>query len=324
VSRRSGFNPLEMKISKQLSTVNPVRKLAPFRDKSLTGLAMAFFPPPTCSDAPQRKGWSFLSNGEGAYRVNKTFLTGFTLIELLVVIAIIALLMSILMPALAKARKMAKAAMCMSNEKQWATFFSMYTDDYNGSFMPGRFNNKNWWEVLELYYKNRSLLCCPMADNPNKQAKDGHGNYGTWGPTWFNDYYGSYGINEWVCNPVIKVGQTSGSDLRDSANLSKYWRSTNVKGQSSIPLLGDSWWDQAWAEADDWIPSYPGEWEGTYDDMAHFCINRHDGIINMLFMDYSIRKVRIPELWHFPWHRGYDFDDAPTEDDFPEWIQKLY
>jgi len=94
---------------------------------------------------------------------------GFTLIELLVVIAIIALLMSILMPALAKARKMTKAAMCMSNERQWASFFSMYTDDYNGSFMPGRLTGKwrdNWWIALEPYYKDRALLLLPDGQQP--------------------------------------------------------------------------------------------------------------------------------------------------------------
>ncbi len=59
---------------------------------------------------------------------------GFTLIELLVVIAIIALLMSILMPALAKSRKMTRAVMCASREKQWGAFFLMYTDDFDGSY----------------------------------------------------------------------------------------------------------------------------------------------------------------------------------------------
>jgi prepilin-type N-terminal cleavage/methylation domain-containing protein len=253
---------------------------------------------------------------------------GFTLIELLVVIAIIALLMSILMPTLAKARRMTRAAMCMSQEKQWGSFFTMYTDDFDGSFMAGRFSSNwkdNWWAVMEPYYKDRSLLCCPMATDPDKNPWEGYGNYGTWGPQWFPDgFYGSYGINEWISNPVIKAGQTSGSELRDSANQAKYWKNTNVKGQSSIPLLGDSWWDQSWAEADDWIPDYAGQFEGTYDDMAHFCLDRHDGFINMLFMDYSVRKIKIPQLWDFPWHRGFDFEDAPTAHNFPIWIRKLY
>ena len=256
---------------------------------------------------------------------------GFTLIELLVVIAIIALLMSILMPALGRARKMTKSAMCMSNLKQWGSFFSMYTDDYGGKFMGGRnVGGQNWWEVLELYYKNRALLCCPMADNPNKQAKDGYGSYGTWGPTWFPAptsgpnpgvyFYGSYCINEWVCNPVLKAGVP---DMSKKSGQ-KYWRSTNVKNQSSIPLLADGWWDQAWADAFDWIPTYPAEWEGTTgDDMAHFVVMRHDGFINMLFMDYTVRRVHIKELWNLKWNKLTNPEDAPTDDDWPEWLQKL-
>jgi prepilin-type N-terminal cleavage/methylation domain-containing protein len=58
----------------------------------------------------------------------------FTLIELLVVIAVIALLLSILMPALSKAKRQAKAAVCQSNLHQWGLIYSMYTGDNNGLF----------------------------------------------------------------------------------------------------------------------------------------------------------------------------------------------
>lgn len=60
----------------------------------------------------------------------------FTLIELLVVIAIIAILASMLLPALNKARETAKKISCVSKLKNISTAMKMYCDDFSGYFVP--------------------------------------------------------------------------------------------------------------------------------------------------------------------------------------------
>jgi prepilin-type N-terminal cleavage/methylation domain-containing protein len=100
---------------------------------------------------------------------------GFTLIELLVVIAIIALLMAILMPALQRVRKQAKAVICQTYLKQWGTIFNMYCDD-NSRKMPDRSapdssGQGRWMYSLREYYSNaKGLKLCPLVKKSSTES----------------------------------------------------------------------------------------------------------------------------------------------------------
>lgn len=118
--------------------------------------------------------------------------SGFTLVELLVVIGIIALLISILLPALSKARASAKSAMCMSNLRTLGQCYYVYANDNKGKGFiyayvvappTGMTSSQQFWFAarntasggtqswdpatgyLTSYYKNPAFLNCPSASD---------------------------------------------------------------------------------------------------------------------------------------------------------------
>jgi len=240
----------------------------------------------------------------------------FTLVELLVVIAIIALLMAILMPALNRAKKLAKEVYCRANLKQWGLVWVMYTEDYEGK-LPVMLG-PNWMKRL-IDYSGRSekMLYCPMATRINPSATGDAVRYSAMGGG-----EGSYTLNEWIY------------DEPGYSNRPReyYWRNVNQKGLYKAPVMGDGFFrSDGQPFAIDKPPTYDGQNRTTMgkDEMRLFCINRHDGFINVLFMDWSTRKVGLKELWTLEWHRGYEPKDCKytivggSSIPWPDWMQRF-
>ncbi len=73
--------------------------------------------------------------------------TAFTLIELLVVISILLVVMGLLFPVLSKSKMKSKATICMSNERQIAQAFILYSNEYNGIMVAGRMPDNTAFDV---------------------------------------------------------------------------------------------------------------------------------------------------------------------------------
>ncbi len=155
----------------------------------------------------------------------------FTLVELLVVIAIIAVLAGMLLPALGRAKEMARRTQCLNHTRQLGLSHVLYGDDYNG-FYPPRASRNRWPTQLLPYYREIKLLKCP-SDNQKPLASSNR-------PNRLIDIHPdealrSYIINGW--NDYFE--QVLGNRFSMSVIAGKSMRESGISSPSQTIVMGE-------------------------------------------------------------------------------------
>jgi len=263
---------------------------------------------------------------------------GFTLVELLVVISIIALLLAILMPSLARARDEAKSLVCKTNLKQLGQGMISYVISENNGYFPIEQNHMVWIRQVTDYiglkwedqYKKKGYNYCPKATKFSNAVDPRYG--GTFA-MFFWGYGGSYGINRWLHK---RPSSGEGNPNSDNNPSDAFWQNADkVKQASNVPMFSDATFGGIWARASGPPPDYADkfpqcllryEYPGQFTSNANtamypVCINRHNRGINSVFVDQSVRKVRLKELWTLKWGPKFNTNGLWTEANStkPQW-----
>ena len=212
----------------------------------------------------------------------------------------------------------------------WGKIFAMYMNDNDGRFFNGEGRDDgHWWmEPLRPYFEDDKLWPCPLAATPYTEG--GRNPFGAWK---IDNDVGSYGLNGWICNPP--PGKT---DLWGRGPAENYWGTDGFAGANNVPLILDCMWFEGWPRHTD-EPAPDEDWLGNrvdqdtmkpnQNEMRRFCVNRHQGCVNVLFMDWSVRRVGLKELWTLKWHRNYDVNGPWTRAGgiqpmgWPGWMRNL-
>ena len=240
--------------------------------------------------------------------------------------------MAILMPALQRARKQTRAVACLSNLRHWGFIFNMYTDDNDHKFYGAWSTSQQghvWIGALKPYYQDEDINFCPSASKPNAdnglwgEAFEAYGVFpaddGRYG---YAGLAGSYGINGYCLIP-------NGVDTYESGvAVSQGWKTAGERGAGNVPWFSEALRFDLWPVSTDApAASEFAAWSGNL--MARTCINRHQGFENVAFLDFSVRRVGLKELWTLKWHKSFDINGPWTQaggvvgSDWPDWIRRF-
>ncbi len=206
---------------------------------------------------------------------------GFTLIELLVVISIIAVLLSILMPALNMAKQKARMVICSNNLHQIAVGLNAYASDF-GRYMPrsagyprlvywGDTSGPDGREMVLEYvsFKSEKLLFCPAAQHPGGNPGHKPGIHSTAEPYLSFEDSEKWSRYFWIGGPeyggnskAYVIGYNLFAGLIDAPSYGAEWTwiHTNNANKGREPRIGGSARDCIAADVQEAWWDYNGDW----------------------------------------------------------------